>query len=152
MRKVIILLTVICFMFSGCSNKKDTDKDTKISTYTFKGENELWNVELNIHAEETFTEKEGTLSYENNASKVLTATYQKDLSDLSSAKNIMISYKSSVSGGSLEENYEDTPPTEKVFTLSSQSSGGAIESADEIIEVNISIDGTTQTIELKNEN
>ncbi|WMJ88560.1 hypothetical protein [Anaerocolumna sp. MB42-C2] len=152
MRKVIILLTVICLMFSGCSNKKDTDKDTKISTYTFKGENELWNVELNINAEETFTEKKGTLSYENNVSKVLTATYQKDLSELSSTKNLMISYKSSVSGGTLEENYEDAQPTERVFTLSSASSGGAIESADEIIEVNIAIDGTTQTIELKNEN
>lgn len=153
-RKLVILIIVLSVIASGCShsNKPSEDTDTEVVNYTYKGENDFWKVEFSVNAEKTFKKEDGVLKYESHSDEKLTATYRKDLSGLASMKNLVLSYKSSVGGGELNENFTDTPPTNKTFTISSASSGGALESEDEVIEVNITIDGITQTIELENDN
>ncbi len=74
---------------------------------------------------------------------------EKDLSDLAFVKQLGISYESSVRGGAGTYDFIDAPPTEKTYTLQSSSKGSLIENKDEVINVNINIDGKIQTIELK---
>lgn len=134
-----MLLTI-----TGCSSKEVIKHN-----YTYKGENELWTAEYVMNGTGTFTKKDGTLHYESNSNKILTVTYKKDISQLSSVKHLEISYESSVGGGKKAEDYNDGPPKEKTYTIKSGGTG-AIENKDEVIKVNINIDGKIQTIELKN--
>ncbi len=79
-------------------------------------------------------------------------TYKRDVSELASVKHLEILYTDSAGSEKLTEDFDDNDPlSHQTFTLKSGGSG-AIESKDEIIEVNINIDGNTQTFELKNEN
>lgn len=143
MRKiVVILVTIMLFLIVGCSNKEVIRYD-----YTYRGENEFWTAEYKVKGTATFTEKDNKTSYEGNGSKILTVTYKKDISELSSVKHLEISYKSRKVAYDLDDN---ETMDQKTFTLKSNNVG-AIENKDEIIKVNINIDGETQTIELKNE-
>ena len=134
-----LLIIILLLIISGCSNKKVINYN-----YTFKGENSFWTVEYNVNGKGTPTEKDEKISYEGNASEKLTVTYKKSLSELSSAKHLLISYKS----GSSEGNISQYSPREKTYTLEPNSSGGITE-IDKIIKVNINIDGKPQIIELK---
>lgn len=149
MRKLVGILIVIMiftlFTITGCSNK-----DVIKHNYTYKGENELWTAEYKVNDTGAFTKKDGTLHYEGNSNNILTVTYKKEITQLSSIKHLEISYKSSVGGGKLAEDFDNGCPKKKTYTLKSNSTGGAIENKDEVIKVNVSIDGNTQTIELKN--
>ncbi len=159
---IFILLTVIIIV-TGCSgkgkvtkdgeenNKDSVTEDVEENNYVFKGENEFWAGELEVNATRIFKEKEGNLEYESKADKTLTVTYKNELADLSSIKNLVISYESSVGKGEIKEDFTDSPPTDKIYTLSSSTSGGAIESEDEVIKLSIVVDGKEQTIELKEE-
>jgi hypothetical protein len=131
----------------GCS-KKDVVKHN----YKYTGENELWSAEYKVNSTGIFTEKHRKVDYESNSDTTLTVTYKKDLSELSSVKGIEISYKSSVKGGEITKEFSDAPPDEKSYTIKSSSKGAAIERKDEVIKVDINIDGNIQTIELKNSN
>lgn len=146
MKKIIYsLLTILVIIISGCSNQKTTEYH-----YTYKGENELWSVEYKVDGSTILTtKKEGTLSVTTNKDTVLTATYKNDISELQGVKNITISYDWTYGGGSLIHEYDDTPPTQTVFTIKSSSTNGPIERKDEIIYVTISINGEEQIIELK---
>lgn len=146
MRKTsIILIIIVLCIVAGCSNKEVIKHN-----YTYKGENELWTAEYKVNSTGTFTEKDSNTDYESNSNITLTITYKKDLSQLSSVKHLEISYESSAGGGNLNLNFDDNPPNEKTYTLKSSSTGGAIENKDEIVKVNINLDGKTQVIELKN--
>jgi hypothetical protein len=138
-------MAIMVLIFTGCSNKDVIEHD-----YTYKGESELWTAEYKVNGTGTFTKKDGTLEYDSDVDTILTVTYKKALSELSSVKNLEISYETSAGGGKLNENFDDIPPNKKTYTLKSGRSGGAIENKDEIIKVNISIDGKSQTLELKN--
>lgn len=142
---MIIFICLILLTITGCSGK-----DVIKHHYIFKGENEYWTVVYEVNAKETFFKKDGTLHYDSKSNETFTVTYKKDLSDLTSNKNIEISYKSSVGGGKLTEKIDKVNP-QKTFTMKSGSMGGAIVNEDEVIEVNINIDGNSQTIGLKNE-
>ena len=146
MKKVILVLLALTLLtVLGCS-----DKDVKKHHYVFKGENDDWTVVYDVKAKETFTKKDGTLHYDSKSDKEFTVTYKKDISGLASNKNIEITYESSVGGGKITEEIDKVSP-QKTYSMKSSSTGGAIENADEVIEVNINIDGNTQTIGLKNE-
>jgi hypothetical protein len=136
---------MLCII-AGCTNKKVINND-----YIYRGENEFWIAEYKVNGTGTFTEKNNKTSYESKCSEVLIVTYKKDLSELSLVKHLEISYKSSTGGGEMTENFDDGPPSEKTYTIKSGSTNGAIENKDEIILVNIDVDGKTQIIELKNE-
>ncbi|MEY7998897.1 hypothetical protein AB8U03_01570 [Clostridium sp. Mt-5] len=145
MRKITIILVVIMlFMVIGCSNK-----DVIKHSYTYKGENEFWTTQYKVNATGTFTKKNDKLHYEGNSSNTLTVTYKKNISKLSSVKHLEISYKSSVGGGKITENYNNGSPKGKTYTMTSSSTNGVIEDKDEVIKVTINLDGKIQTIELK---
>lgn len=142
---MIIFIILILLIVTGCSNK-----DVKKHHYIFKGENDNWTIVYEVNANETFFKKDGTLHYKNKSNATFTATCKKDSSDLASKKNIEISYKNSVGGGKLNEEIDQANP-QKTFSMQTSSTGGALVNEDELIEVNINIDGDVQTIELKNE-
>lgn len=147
LRKIIsFLMIIIMLMITGCSNREVINHN-----YTYKGENEFWDAEYNVNAIGTFTEKDNKTSYESESSKVLTVTYKRDLSELSSVEHLEISYKSSVQAGSITEDYDNESPLEKTYAIKSSSTNGAIENKDEVIKVTINIDGNVQTIDLKNQ-
>lgn len=140
----IIILTVLAT--TGCS-KKDIVKHN----YTFKGENESWTAEYNINGTQTFI-KDGDISrVESECQKEFSITYKNNISELSKIKNIKISYKSRISGGEIVEDYNDGTWPEKTYKIQSNSTGGAIESKDDTIEVTVNIDGNIEVFELKNE-
>jgi hypothetical protein len=143
MRKIIvILITIILFLFGGCSNQKVIRYD-----YTYKGENEFWTAEYKVNGTSIFIEKDNKTSYEESGSRILTVTYKKDISDLSSVKHLEIACKGRKEVYDLDDNDQ---LNQKTFILKS-SGPGAIEDKDEIINVNINVNGEAQTIELRYE-
>lgn len=147
MKKIIpTLLILLIILSSACTNK-----EVFYYNYTFTGENENWTAESHVTAKDTFT-KEGNnyTNFERTSSRSLTITYKNDLSDLSSAKYVEISYKSSAGGGKQVYNSAEGYRVDtKTFKFSS-SGNGAIENEDEVIFVTITIDGKIETIELSN--
>ncbi|WP_186430555.1 hypothetical protein [Clostridium sp. BSD9I1] len=148
MRKLnCILIVMILLMVTGCSSRKNISHN-----YIYKGENELWSVELKVNGTVTFNEKNGKAEYDSICDRVFTVTYKKDLSKLSSVKHLEISYKSSAGDSKLTEDYNDSPPNKRTYTMKSGGRGQAIENKDEVIKVIINIDGKIQTIDMKNVN
>ena len=150
MRKIISTLTLAILtllIITACSNK-----DVIKHNYTYKGENEFWTAEYKVDGEETFTKSDGKTKYDSNYNETFTVTYKKDKSKLDSLKHIEISYKSSVSEGQINHDYDDNSTEDKgTYTMKSKSTGGAVEKEDEVIEVTINLDGKIETIKLKNE-
>lgn len=147
MRKTVsILIFIVLLILTGCSNREVINHN-----YTYKGENEFWTVEYKVTGTGIFNERNNKTEYESNSSKTLTVSYRKNLSDLSSVKYLEISYESSAGGGKLTENFDKNHPiSEKTYMVKSSAIGGAIENKNEIIKVNINMDGKVETIELKN--
>lgn len=129
----VILITIMLLIVSVYSIKGAFDHNC-----TYKGENEFWTAEYKVYDTKILTDKR------------LIVSYKKNLSDLSSIKHLEISYESSIGGGKLTEDFGDNPPKERTYTLKGNGSGGMILNKDEVVKVNISIDGKTQTIELRN--
>lgn len=149
MRKTVsILIVIVLLILTGCSNRKVINYN-----YTYKGENEFWTAEYKVTGTGIFTEQSSKTEYESNSNQTLTVNYRKNLSDLSSVKYLEISYKSDSGGGKLTEYFDENQPlNQKTFTFKTFTGGGAIEKKNEIIKVNINLDGNVQTIELKNDN
>jgi hypothetical protein len=143
---ISLIIILIVLVTTGCS-KKDIVKHN----YTFKGENESWTAEYNIDGTETFIKDDDITHVESECQKEFSITYKNNISELSSIKNIEISYKSSISGGEIVEDYNDGTQPEKTYKIQSSSTGGAIESPDDTIEVTVNIDGNIEVFELKNE-
>ncbi len=151
MKKIFILIVfVLVMVLSSCSHHKDDslDTNTEKNKLIFEGENDNWEANFKIDVSEEILKKKGELKYNSYHKKTLTVKYKGDINDLSSIKNMVIQYKSSVGKGTLDEDFIDNPINEKVFTITSKGNG-AVESKDEIIEVYIILDGNKQTIKLK---
>jgi hypothetical protein len=140
-----ILILIMLLILTGCANKKVT----KVN-YIYKGENDLWIAEYKVNGTKTITEKKDKSEYKSEADNTLTVTYKKDVSELSSVKHLEISYKSTAGSGKITKNFDDNTPREKTYTFKAGGSGAATVSKDEVIKVDINVDGKTQTIELKN--
>ncbi|MDD7796067.1 hypothetical protein [Clostridium sp. 'White wine YQ'] len=140
-----ILILIMLLILTGCTNQKVT----KVS-YTYKGENDLWTAEYKVNGTKTITEKKDKSEYNSDYNNSLIVTYKKDVSELASMKSLEISYESSATGGKSNQSFDDNTPKQKTYTIKTSSTGSAIEREDEIIKVDINIDGKIQTIELKN--
>lgn len=137
MKKLSIILVAIVLLIIVLYSSKDVFGQN----YTYKGENELWTAEYKVNVTKAFTDTK------------LTVSFKKDLSEISSVKHFEISYESSIRGGKLTSDFDSNNPlNQKTYTLKSNSSGGAIVNKNEIIKVNINLDGKIETIELKNAN
>ncbi|MDF2556980.1 MAG: hypothetical protein K0R71_808 [Bacillales bacterium] len=146
MKKFFTFLTITIIVILTFWNAK---KDTTIINQVYSGKNENWTAQFEVTGTETFKDKDGTLSYENDIKKVLKVNYKGDLSQLNSSRHIDISYKSSAGGGSNSGDI-DGRLTSTSFTLKSSGQNCAFENKDEIIEVSINLDGKIQRIELSN--
>ena len=100
------------FIIVGCSNQEVIKHN-----YTYKGENEFWTAEYKVNGTGAFTEKDNKTSYESKCSNAFTVTYKKDLSELSSVKNLEISYESSAGGGKITEDYDDGSSPQETYTI-----------------------------------
>lgn len=148
MRKLFVFLITVAMMMTigGCSS---SDKKVIKHDYLFKGENENWQAEYHLDATEVFYREDGILKYDNEAEKKLTISYKKDIAELASVKEVEISYKTRTGGGYLSEEYSGDDFLEKgTFVLKSRGKGGALEKQDDIIKVEINLDGEVETIEL----
>lgn len=148
MRKLFVFLITVAMMMTigGCSS---SDKKVIKHDYLFKGENENWQAEYHLDATEVFYREDGILKYDNEAEKKLTISYKKDIAELASVKEVEISYKTRTGGGYLSEEYSGDDFLEKgTFVLKSGGKGGALENKEDIIKVEINLDGKVETIEL----
>lgn len=149
MRKLYLLMSIllISIILSGCKTK---DNDEITINYTFKGENEFWDAEYIINGIEKFEKKNGILSYHNNTSNLLTVEYRGDLSDLNLVKEVDISYETSTNSGRSVDTFNNKQPiTSKEFKLKSEGENTALPDENEIVTVEIKVDGVSQTLELK---
>lgn len=149
-RIISILIIMILLILTGCSSEENIKNN-----YIYKGENEFWTSNYNLNYIGKPTEVYGNTYYESYES-TLTLTYKKDLSELSSVKNLIIYYYFNVGGGGLNIENSKIQPLKKTYTIKGESSssgsgsGGVIGNPDKTIIVNIDIDGKIQKIELKN--
>lgn len=147
MRKLILLLLSVAIIFTivSCS----ADKEVTKHQYTFQGENEDWTSQFNVDGKEVFYKEDGVLKYDSEAEKLFTLKYKHDLADLASIKSIKVSYKHRAGGGSFSETYNDEDTERKgTFTMKSGGKGGTIVKENEVIQVEINIDGETQKMDL----
>lgn len=151
MKKVIsILIIMVTLIVSGCANKQPIK-----SSYTYRGENQLWSAEYKINFTGNPTQIGGNTYYKGSKS-TLTVTYKKNQSDLSTVKNIYIYYNNKIDEGSLSQENNKIQPLGKVYTLRSSSSvgssdlGGTPGNPGKVTTVTIELDDKKQTIELKN--
>lgn len=146
MKKVLsALIIIVSLVFIGCSKEELVKHD-----YTFKGENEHWTAEYKVKGESGFIKKGERQIYTAEEKSILTVTYKKDLSDLSTVRNLKISYKNSFRDVTDSHGYdEDNQIKKKVFTMADSSKNSAVVSKNEKATVTIELDGKKETINLK---
>jgi hypothetical protein len=115
-------------------------------TYTYTGERELWNAELKVIETPKFTKTDSGLDVKIEAKRVLVITYNGELADLSSSKNIEITYRCN------DESYNRVSGiigniSSKTFTLNSVITNGILYDGDDIITVFI---GANREVTLSN--
>lgn len=147
-KKVMLLIILLLLFITGCANKQ-----VLFHNYTFSGENNLWSAVYKVNGSETFIEKDKVTDYSNMSKKIFTLKYKGKLEDLSSVKKLEFAYKTSARGETSTLEFDDNNPLNKVtFVLKSTSENSVIEKKDETIIVTVTVDGNTQTLELKNSN
>lgn len=153
LRVPAVLFFLSLFLLTGCSEKDRTENNIIEHKYTFSGENELWTADLKEEGKEYHTEDEYGLHYSSECSEVCTITYKNDVSELSDAKKLKISYENSTGGGSLSTERV----TRKTYTIQSSGRTHSTQSfsansdfikQDETILVMVELDGDIQTFEL----
>ena len=146
MKKLIIFIIILILAGTTSCSSKDIVKHN----YTFKGENESWIAEYTINTTQAFIENDDISNFDSECKKEFSITYKNNISELSSIKNIIISYKSSISKGEIVQDYNDGTQPEKTYKIQSSSTGGAVENKDDIIDVTVNLDGNIEVFELKN--
>ncbi len=103
-----------------------------------------------MDATETYDKKDGIITYDNKSSELLTVTYKGELSELSAVKQVEISYKSNNNSGSLVNTFDkEQPISSNEFTIKTEGANSAIPEENDVIYVEINIDGVGQSLELK---
>ncbi len=150
-KSVAVCFIILTVVFSvGCSaNVCDMDAQIIKHNYVYQGDNEFWSAEYWVNGEGKFTKANGHFKYESWYDNKLTVVYKKNLSDLSKIRNFEIEMKTSTGTGSRQMQYTEDGLRNKVFTLHSRGSG-CIESKDEVIKVTVTINGQSQSLDLKN--
>lgn len=138
--KFILFLLLIASLISGC------DKDTTKYVYDYKGESEHWEVYYHENSSLTFWTEDGTLKHDSSSEVSFTAVYKKDLNELDKVRQLEIGYDTGLGGSSLCENYDESPPNRRAFTITS--SNGLVANEVDVIQATLRIDDYTETIEL----
>ncbi|YCI78836.1 membrane lipoprotein lipid attachment site-containing protein [Bacillus sp. R1-10] len=152
MKKIFTVLFIM-MVLTACSfnTSKGTQSETRAEhNYQFIGDSKHWEAVYSYKASEIWGEndrKQTTHSSKENY--VLTLKYKGSLEELSFMKNLEYTYETTSSSGTKTEQYNE-PPSEKVFTTSGGSEGGAIIGEGEVIKVNVKWDDNEESFELHN--
>ncbi len=150
MKKILaISLIIIIGIFSTSCSNGDINETTTYN-YIFKGENDLWEAEYKVTGESTYKQNDNEVKNDGQFEFILTVAYKGDISELSSVKNLSISYKSNLKGGSYNLSFPEDGTIKKAYTIKFESDMLNV-SKDEIIKVTIKIDNEIQELELKPE-
>lgn len=132
------------------TTKKDTKSETTEHNYQFIGESEHWEAVYSYEASEIWGENDNKqTTHSSKENYVFTLKYKGSLEELSSMKNLEYTYETTSSSGTKTEQYNE-PPSEKVFTTSGGSEGGALVGEGEVIKVNVKWDDSEESFELHN--
>ena len=115
--------------------------------YIYKGGSENWDFEYQTDGSITKYDRDGTRSTKSECQNLFTASYKGTLEELNRSKKLEISYKSGSHGGSQTT---EGPFFDTVFTHRGGSQGGYVEDGSEKIQVTVTLDGKTDTVELEN--
>lgn len=142
-RAFILILLILVFSLSYCFTR-----DTNRKHYVFKGENEDWIARCYVYMDEHPVKKDSRYHYHCYADKVLRLAYKHELSKLSGVREIVIKYSGIGEIIELTSTY-NVPTPQKTFTDRSRNITAEGIDKEEVIEVAVSLDGVTQTFELK---
>ena len=155
---VLIAVSVFCaallaFMYvSGrYGNAPDGQKnsgDTDIYRYTYAGGNDEWTAKFEIAGTEKWTNKNNLLGYDGSYDTLLTVSFKGDLTELSSVRHLIISYKMGNQGGTIDQTYDEGSGARSSYSESSSSGGAYLYSEGDVYIVTINLDGIEQTIGL----
>ena len=142
MRKMKLFLILFVFtIFAGCSNKEVTRY-----WHDYKGESDLWEVYYHEKSVVTFWTEDGTLQHDTSTEANFTAVYKNGIDELAKVRQLEIGYETSLFGSSLLENYNESGPDRRAFTITSSS--GLVANEPETIKATLRIDDHTEIIEL----
>lgn len=136
---------MVLLIITGCTKRKYNEQ-----FYDFFGGNEFWSAQYMVNVRTESVKKHYNIEYDSNSVNIFMINYKKDDSQLSSAKHLEVSYKSSFASGKITVNLEDVPGLSDGFSASTVDRGGAIVNKGDVIEVTVNLDGKVQTFELKN--
>ncbi len=143
-KKIIAAIFIVLMLaISGAS-----DSDIILQHFVFFGENDSWSAEYKTNYMGCFSEGPNGLHYDSYGNAVLTVTYKKELSDLSSVKHFEFSYLGGSISGWLTEDYDTGDLMQKTYTFRDNNGRMIQEDATPIVTINL--DGKIETIELKN--
>jgi hypothetical protein len=128
---------MLMVILTGCSD-----------VYIYKGENENWTGEYRVIVTEEYKKKDDVVRYESNSEDAFNVTYKHKLSDLASVKKIEITYETKKTSGKLTQEFTDTPPKDRTFSMGGGSSGATLKKEDDTVKVTINIDGKIETFDL----
>lgn len=146
-------ITAFIFIFLFCTLLGDTNPDFLQNHCTYTGESPSWSAVFTADEKGGFTTNEHGLTFFSRSKDLLTITYKKDPAGLDSVKQIRIDYKPEPGyfSGSLSEDYTNGPGAQKIYRIRTGSSQGAmLLKEDMVLTVSVTMDGTAETMYLKN--
>ncbi|SHH57602.1 hypothetical protein SAMN02745823_00345 [Sporobacter termitidis DSM 10068] len=140
-RAAAICLLIVVITVAGCAKQEKLD-------YTYKGESDDWSAEYKTATTGSWTKRNGSEHFNGNTDNTLTITYKKDITELVS-KHIAVSYKTAAGGGSQSLEYLEPSPSGAFTLLRESGKNIALETEYSVIKVTITVDDSTQALELK---
>ncbi|AYA76422.1 hypothetical protein DOE78_13760 [Bacillus sp. Y1] len=126
----VILLTIAILSLFGCNDG---------NFYEYKGENQDWTAELRLKQLDGEVKKEFILVYKGEAE------------ELSSVKEISYRYETpTFNSGKTTQEYLTDGPRDKVFKKTSKEEGKLFAEEDDVITVEVEVDGVKEIFKLKN--
>jgi hypothetical protein len=136
-------IIIVIVLLAGCG-------DITRNHFIFLGESEHWRGGLEASTYERFYDKEGSLCYDSIQNEQFSVTYKGELSDLASVKNIEVTCNYPDGEDTISKTYDDGPPDKKTIKSGTGGSeGGTVIKKDDIITMTVTVDGKTETMELK---
>jgi hypothetical protein len=140
-RIIVFIIIILLFTVLGASNP-----DIIRQNFTFFGENDSWSAVYTVNNMGWFSQTSRGLHYDTGGTNMLTITYKKDFSNLSSVKHFELKYETGSFLGSISG--DGAGLARKTFTFKNE--GGSPVREDAIFSVTINLDENVQTIILKN--
>lgn len=143
MRKILALLFTVVLL-TACAKHTETTNNN----YKFRGDSDHWEAEYTYSGTEVREIVDGRTTYSNEDNYTFELKYKGSIHELSTAKKLDYSFKSS--GGSGRHTIEFTePPRTLTFTSKGGSESGTKTNPDDIVQVKVIWDDSEESFELK---